>query len=94
MDTRTLGPTQSTNIKGKRTVKVIVTTHKMLGKSLKKRSEMEKRFKDKMSNAGFESKIWYFDDIIPNLVKSVEEKGRYNTQLLQTIRMLKIYKIT
>ena len=76
------------------TVKTIVTTHKMLGESLRKRSEMEKRFKDKMSEAGFESGIWYFDDIIPALVNHVDKKGRYNTQLLQTIRMLKIYKIT
>ncbi len=75
-----------------KSVKIVVTTHQMMGKSIKKRSEMEKSFKDAMKKEGFHrSEIWYFDDMIPELVEAVPEKGRYNTQLLQAIRMLKIY---
>lgn len=40
----------------------------------------------------YRSELWYFDDMIPELVRRVEVKGRYNTQLLQTIRMLKLYE--
>lgn len=76
------------------TIKIVVTTHKMLGKSLKKRAAMEKDFEQAMRGEGFNSQIWYFDEIIPKLVESVSKSGKYNTQLLQTIRMLKTYNIT
>ena len=72
-------------------IKVMVTTHTMLGKSLKKRNEMENKFYKKMASLGYKSEIWYFDEMIPLLVKHVDKSGRYNTQLLQTIRMLKTY---
>jgi hypothetical protein len=75
-----------------KTIKVVVTTKKMLGKSEAKRSEMETTFHNKMKALGYKSEIWYFDDMIPTLVERVDVKGRYNTQLLQTIRMLKIYE--
>ena len=75
-----------------KTIKVVVTTKKMLGKSEVKRSEMERTFHEKMKALGYKSEIWYFDDMIPKLVERVDVKGRYNTQLLQTIRMLKIYE--
>ena len=71
--------------------KVIVTTKKMLGLSEGKRSEMEDTFHERMKKEGFVSEIWYFDEMIPELVSCVEESGRYNTQLLQTIRLLKVY---
>lgn len=74
------------------TIKVIVTTKKMVGKSEAKRSEMERTFHKKMKALGYKSELWYFDDMIPELVKQVDVKGRYNTQLLQTIRMLKLYE--
>ena len=70
---------------------MIVTTHKMIGKSRSKKEQMERRFHAKMRSLGDASEIWYFDDMIPELVRGVEKSGRYNTQLLQTIRMLKIY---
>lgn len=73
------------------TIKVLVTTYKMLGKSSDKRKDMEKKFHKKMSSVGYKSEIWYFDEMIPLLVKHVDKSGRYNTQLLQTIRMLKTY---
>jgi hypothetical protein len=44
-----------------------------------------------MQDLGFASEIWYFDVMIPELVACVDKAGRYNTQLFQTIRMLKVY---
>lgn len=75
-----------------KTIKIVVTTKKMLGKSEAKRSEMESTFHKKMKALGYKSELWYFDDMIPELVEKVDIKGRYNTQLLQTIRMLKLYE--
>jgi hypothetical protein len=74
-----------------KTTKVVVTTHKMMGKSTAKRTNMEADFKKIMKSEGFPSEVWYFDEMIPLLVENVQESGRYNTQLLQTIRMLKTY---
>ncbi len=76
---------------GQPTTKIVVTTKKMLGLSQKKRFEMESTFHKKMNALGFTSQIWYFDEMIPELVKCVDTAGRYNTQLLQTIRLLKVY---
>jgi hypothetical protein len=76
----------------RKTIKVVVTTWKMVGKSESKRSEMEESFRQKMKVLGYRSELWYFDEMIPKLVRNVDVKGRYNTQLLQTIRMLKLYK--
>jgi hypothetical protein len=75
-----------------KTIKVVVTTKKMVGKSTAKRTAMEESFHNKMKEFGYQSQLWYFDDMIPELVARVDIKGRYNTQLLQTIRMLKIYE--
>ena len=75
----------------RRPVRVIVTTRTMIGKSQLKKTEMEKRFRRRMRDLGYTADIWYFDDMIPELVENVESTGRYNTQLLQTIRLLKIY---
>ncbi|MFZ2541769.1 MAG: hypothetical protein WAW75_08350 [Gallionella sp.] len=74
------------------TIKVIVTTHKMVGKSKAKRTEMEESFHKKMKAKKYKSQLWYFDEMIPELVRRVDIKGRYNTQLLQIIRMLELYK--
>lgn len=76
----------------RKTIKVLATTYTMLGKSREKRNDMESKFSTKMKRLGYKSQIWYFDDIIPSLVDNVETTGRYNTELLQTIRMLKMYK--
>ena len=78
----------------RKSTKVIVTTHKMMGTSISKRKQMEKDFSRIMTNYGFLSEVWYFDEMIPQLVDHVEIKGRYNTQLLQTIRMLRAYSAT
>jgi len=78
---------------GRKTIKVIVTTYRYLGKSVEKHQYMEEQFYKAMKRLGYKSEIWYFDDMIPELVEHVDERGRYNTQLLQTIRMLKIYDV-
>ena len=78
-------------IGNKETIKTIVTTKTMMGKSEAKRAFMEKDYKDKMQKLGYKCDIWYFDDMIPELIRNVEKKGRYNTQLLQTIRLIKVY---
>lgn len=75
----------------KRTIKVVVTTRKFFGNSESKRSAMERTFHEHMKALGYKSKLWYFDDMIPELMEKVDIKGRYNTQLLQTIRMFKLY---
>ena len=78
---------------GNRTsIKVLVTTKQMMGKSGKKRNMLETAFKDGLFRAGFsDAEVWYFDDMIPEIVDMVKTEGRYNTELLQTIRMLKVY---
>ncbi|OCH26514.1 hypothetical protein A6E12_12940 [Aliivibrio fischeri] len=76
----------------KKVIKVVVTTKKMFGISDHKRNSMEATFIAMMDELSYQSDIWYFDDLIPELVEHVEVKGRYNTQLLQTIRMLKMYQ--
>lgn len=80
-------------IKYRKTIKVLVTTKQLFGKTEKKRKQIEGAFKREMSKQGFKkSEVWYFDDIIPELYKSIDVKGRYNTELLQAIRMIKTYK--
>lgn len=76
---------------GAPTTKVLVTTKKMMGLSSVKRSSMEAAFSQQMSGFGYKSEVWYFDEMIPELVKHVDTAGRYNTQLMQTIRLLKVY---
>jgi hypothetical protein len=75
-----------------RTTKVLVTTKQMMGKKNAKRKKLEAAFKKGLAKAGFRnSEIWYFDEMIPEIVDQVGMEGRYNTELLQTIRMLKVY---
>jgi hypothetical protein len=76
----------------KKSIKVLVTTKQMMGKSENKRSSLESAFFAKMKNNRYKAAVWYFDEMIPELVSRVSLKGKYNTQLLQTIRMLRVYK--
>lgn len=76
----------------KKPIKLLVTTQKMFGKSEKKRKQIESAFKSALKKRGYHhSQVWYFDDIIPTLYKTVSKEGRHNTELLQTIRMIKVY---
>lgn len=76
---------------GKKAEKILVTTKQMMGKSENKREVMEHAFVQGMKARGYEASVWYFDDIIPELVAKVKESGIYRTELLQTIRMMKVY---
>jgi hypothetical protein len=71
--------------------KIFVTTHSLFGKSIVKRKQIEKEMKDRLQKFGFESEIWYFDEIIPHIYEKIEKSGRYNTELMQTIRLIKTY---
>jgi hypothetical protein len=71
--------------------KMFVTTYQLFGQSVDKRKEIETRFKSLVESHGFECEILYFDEIIPELVNQTSKKGRYNTQLMQTIRLIKTY---
>lgn len=74
-------------IGNKKYEKVFITTHNMFGKKESKRKEFEKLFRKN----GIE--ILYFDDIIPELVNKIEIKGKYDSEVLQTIRMMKYFKL-
>lgn len=77
---------------GRKPRKLLVTTKQMMGKGARKRVAMEKAFRTYLAKRGHPNAlIWYFDDIVPELVTRVATYGRHNTELLQTIRMLKTY---
>ena len=71
--------------------KVFVTTHQLFGKSPEKRRKIEDSFKKQLNLLGFSCEIWYFDDIIPEIFKETELSGKYNTELMQTMRLIKTY---
>lgn len=73
--------------KKKKLIKVFVTTKKHFGKS----GENEKRFINGLKKKRYKCEIWYFDNIIPELYDALEKTGRYNTELTQTIRLIKTY---
>lgn len=64
--------------------KIFITTHIFFRK---RKEEMEIMFKDR----GI--KVLYFEDIIPELINTVNKKGRYDSPILQTIRMLKHFDL-
>ena len=78
--------------KGKKAKKLLITTKKLFGTSPDKRNALEAAFKSEMKKNKFSADIWYFDDMIPELQKAVGLDGRFNTQLLQTIRMINTYR--
>lgn len=67
--------------------KILITSIIFLGKSKKKRTPHEKFFRKN----GLE--VVYFEDIITDLIRKIDRKGRYDSILLQIIRILKIYNI-
>ncbi|GEM_PF-954409 len=71
--------------------KIFVTTYQLFGHKADKRKEMEDKFIGIVELKGYQCEIWYFDEIIPKLFEKTNEKGRYNTQLMQTIRLIKTY---
>lgn len=67
--------------------KVFITTEKMFGKSSKKRKKLESLFEQNGIS------IYYFENIINELVSSISEKGKYDNETLQIIRMFKIFNL-
>jgi hypothetical protein len=75
-------------IGGNKTIKkIFVTTKKHFGKG----DINEKYFISELEKEGFKCEVWYFDDIIPELYDRLDLKGHYNTELTQTIRLIKTY---
>lgn len=67
--------------------KVFITTRNFLGASSKKKKTLETLFNSKSIT------IKYFEDIIKELLDSISEKGRYDNETLQIIRMFKMFKL-
>jgi hypothetical protein len=63
--------------------KILVTTKILFGKMEEKRNKIIEAFEKKRIQ------ILFFEDIIPELVKKVKILGRYDSQILQIIRMIK-----
>ncbi len=74
----------------KKCIKILVTTYKMFG-SEEKRNSIETQFINKMSEYGYDSQIWYFDNIIKEFFEKTSTKGKYTSEFQQTIRMIKTY---
>ena len=74
---------------GEKTCKhIFITTKQLFGRSETKRKLIIEEFNKR------NIKIIFFEDIINELVAHIEIKGRYDSPILQTIRMLKYFKIT
>lgn len=67
--------------------KIFITTHQMFGKNPDKRQKFINLFK--LHNV----EVRFFEDIFHELVEAVDVKGRYDSQVLQTIRMFKYFKL-
>lgn len=74
-------------IGNKKYKKVLITSQTHFGKSLEKRKNHEKYFQ----NNGIE--IIYFEKIVNDLVEKTNVNGRYDSMLLQIIRILKQFDI-
>ena len=71
----------------KNIIKVFITTRNFFDKN----GIIETKFIEKMQKNKYKCEIWYFDDIVPKLYEYVDKKGKYNTELTQTIRLIKTY---
>ena len=71
----------------KKIIKLFITTRVHFGKD----DYIQNSFISEINKHGFECNVWYFDDIIPELYKKINEKEHYNTELTQTIRLIKTY---
>ncbi|MFH1505993.1 MAG: hypothetical protein ABIE94_03295 [archaeon] len=67
--------------------KIFVTTRNHFGKKEEKRKLIESRFtKNNIS-------VIYFEEIIKELVEKISVTGRYDSNILQTIRILKYFDL-
>jgi hypothetical protein len=70
----------------KNPIKVIVSTYTCFGKREEKRKRIEKWIRGKLKK--HKVIFWYFDEIIEELKKIVLPHGRYDSPILQMIRLL------
>jgi hypothetical protein len=73
----------------KKVIKVLIVTKHSFG--INKRTSLENKFFSALRKKGFNSEIWYFDDIVKELYKEIELRGRHNNEFSQIIRMIKTY---
>jgi len=71
----------------KKPIKIIVSTYECFGRKKEARQGIEEMIKNKLK--GLQVEFWYFDEIIGYLKKSVDKYGRYDSPILQMIRLLK-----
>lgn len=74
-------------IKSKKYQKIFVTTKAMFGKRKDKIDYIFSLFNKE------DIKIIFFEDVVMDLANIVNIKGRYDSQILQTIRLLKKYNL-
>ncbi|MDP3698906.1 MAG: hypothetical protein Q8R47_04925 [Nanoarchaeota archaeon] len=67
--------------------KIFITTYQMFGRSQEKRDKFVKIFN---SN---KIQVLFFEEIIKELVSAIDVKGRYDSEVLQTIRMIKYFDL-
>lgn len=67
--------------------KIFITTYQMFGQGEKKRERFIQIFKS------HNIEVLFFEDVIKELIASVGVEGRYDSQILQTIRMLKYFEL-
>lgn len=67
--------------------KVFITTHQFFGKSVEKRQKFVKFFNKN------DVEVKFFEDIIDELVNKIEIKGRYDSPVLQVIRIFKLFEL-
>lgn len=70
----------------KKPKKIIISTHVCFGKKSEKRKVIEEKLRSKVK--GYDLEFWYFEDIIPFLRKETGPHGRYDSPILQMIRLL------
>ncbi len=70
----------------KKPIKVIISTHICFGKKSEKRKAIEDKVRAKVK--GYDLEFWYFEDIIQLLRKETGPHGRYDSPILQMIRLL------
>lgn len=67
--------------------KRFITTFQLFGRSEEKRDTFIKTFK----THGID--VLFFEDIIKELIETIDVKGRYDSEVLQTIRMIKYFDL-
>ena len=73
--------------KSKNVTKIIVTTKSYFDSD----DFSANYFASELNKSGYECKIWYFEDILPQLYEKITERGKYSSEITETIRLIKEY---